>query len=210
MSQSSAGPVNYPLGLPPGSVRAIISIVITGMFLVLAIYPRPEGAEPVHIPVFLFALLPMVLLFFIAHGRSIRPADGNVRSPLYLPRGTVRVLLAVAFLGVLGYQYFTNHDELIMRLTPNPTDVREVPVLMFAIMIGFLIGHILRIGPWSNWPVYQNFLAWASLIALLLLLADLVLEFVIKPSVQGEFAFDTFPFEAVLSGVIAFYFGARS
>lgn len=202
--------VNYPLGLPPGSVRAILSIVITGMFLVLATYPQPEGSPPLKIPLFLFALLPMVLLFYIAHGRSIRPPESNVYSPLYLPRGTIRLLLAVAFYGILGYQYFTNHDELISRLTPDPADVWKVPPLMFAITVGFLIGHVVRIGPWRNSPVYQNFMAWASLIALLLLLVDVVLEFVIKPSVQSDFQFDPFAFEAFLCGVIAFYFGARS
>ncbi|MCS6978350.1 MAG: hypothetical protein NZM31_15270 [Gemmatales bacterium] len=207
---NAAQRINYPLGLPPGSVRAILSIFITGMFLVLAVYPVPEGSPPLRIPLFLFALLPMVLLFYIAHGRSIRPPDEKVYSPLYLPRGTIRVLLTVAFLGILGYQYFTNHDELIARLTPDPAEVWKVPPLMFAIMIGFLIGHVLRIGPWSNSPIYQNFMAWASLIALLLLVVDVVLEFFVKPSVQGQFDFDPFTFEAILCAVIAFYFGARS
>ena len=55
MSETAVQRANYPLGLPPGSVRAILSIFITGMFLLLATYPQPEGAPPARIPLFLFA-----------------------------------------------------------------------------------------------------------------------------------------------------------
>ena len=200
----------HPLGLPPGSVRAILVLIVVGMFVVLAVVPQPADRPPIRIPLFLFALLPLVMLFFAAHGSSIQPVGGTGASPLYLPRPFIRILIVLGLAGSLGAAYYFDPQQLVERLTPDPADVSKVPGLMLAIGVGFFVGHLLRIFPWRHLPAYQNFLAWISLIALLLLLVDLVLVFIIKPSVQDAFEFDPFVFEAVLSGVIAMYFAARS
>lgn len=198
----------YPLGLPPGSVRAIITLMIASLFWLLTMVPQPPDAPPLHIPLFLFGLLPMVLLFFAAHGRTIRPDGVQVRSPLYLPRGMLRILLVLGFAAVIGYQYYLDPERLQARLTPNPDELWKVPSLLLTLGLGFLIGHLMRQGPWRNSPIYQNMMAWLSIVATLILLADMVIELVIKPGLLVEF--DPFTFECILTGVISFYFGARS
>src|SRR5262245_7370799 len=88
--QPPAVTTRHPLGLPPGSVRALLSLIICGLFWVLILLP-PEKAVP--IPVFLYFLLSLILVFFVAHGSTIGRASGSLRSPWHLPRGTFRVLI---------------------------------------------------------------------------------------------------------------------
>jgi hypothetical protein len=208
MSSAAPSQTYYPLGLPPGSVRAILTLMIAGLFWMLTLVPQPEGAPPVHIPLFLFALLPMVLLFFAAHGKSIRPDGSKVRSPLFLPRGIIRLLLVAGFGAAIGYQYHTDRALLESRLTPNPDDLWKWPPILLTLGLGFLAGHLMGMGPWHKSPKYQNLVAWVSLIAMLCLLAEIVLELVIRPGITQDF--DPFLYECILTGLVAFYFGARS
>jgi hypothetical protein len=196
-------------GLPPGSVRALLTIQITGLFLLLVMMPEREPPlPPVEMPTFLFALLPMVLLFFAAHGRSIRPKDRSYPSPLFLPRGVIRFLLIAAFIGVIGYQYHLDRTLLETRLTPRADQLWQWPPVLLALGLGFLLGHLTRIGPWRDSPTYQNIVAWVALLAMIGLLVETVIEVVIKPGLRQEW--DTLTFECITTAVVAFYYGARS
>jgi hypothetical protein len=182
--------------------------MIASLFWLLTLVPQPPDGPPVHIPLFLFALLPMVLLFFAAHGQTIRPEGVKVSSPLYLPRGIIRLLIVAGFAAAIGWSYYQNPEQLEQRLTPNVKDLDKWPAILLTLGVAFLAGHLMRLGPWRRLPAYQNLVAWISLVAMLLLLAEMVIELVIKPGLVEQW--DPFYFECILTGIVAFYFGARS
>ena len=76
-----------PLGLPPGSVRGMLSLMIMAMAWLLLLLP---DSSSVTLPLNVYCLLPLVLLFFFSHGKSIADSSDPTPSPLYLPGGTLR------------------------------------------------------------------------------------------------------------------------
>src|SRR5262245_23869097 len=90
-----------PLGLPAGSVRAITTIAIVLMFWAYLVYPPPE----VKVPSYLYCLTILVFVFFAAHRNTIAPEGTKHHSPLYLPKGTIRTLIIVGTVAVLGWQF---------------------------------------------------------------------------------------------------------
>ena len=57
----------HPLGLPAGSVRSVIAILIAGLLCTIILLP-PE--QPVRVPLFVYFLTSLVLAFFTAFTRS--------------------------------------------------------------------------------------------------------------------------------------------
>src|SRR5258707_13249355 len=90
----------HALGLPAGSVRALLAFGVLGYLWVLALAPTREGKSLLTenlqaSQAFIYLQFLMVLIlahFFTAHGRSIGHQVSR-RSPLGLPRGSVRILL---------------------------------------------------------------------------------------------------------------------
>src|ERR1700736_4109165 len=84
-----------PLGLPAGSVRAILTFIILALIWTLMLLPKDKVKD---IPLYLFYLMFLSLgSFFAAHGRSIAGPLTGTRSPLYLPRGSLRFLIILGF-----------------------------------------------------------------------------------------------------------------
>jgi hypothetical protein len=81
-------------------------------------------------------------------------------------------------------------------------------MLVLASVGAFTVGYLVRLGPWRNTPGFQDCLASLSLVAMLGLVAETIIVVFIKPnSLQG---LDLKGWEAILTAVVAFYFGARS
>ena len=105
-------PPRHALGLPAGSVRAILAFAVLAMLWVIALRPliRGQALAEFQLPVeFVYLQIVMVLIlahFFAAHGGSIGPHTGG-RSPLGLPRGSVRFLLLAGYLGLAVYLFRT-------------------------------------------------------------------------------------------------------
>jgi hypothetical protein len=193
----------YPLGLPAGSVRAVLALMIAGLFWLLLVLP--EGNE-VPVPLFLYFLLGLIMLFFGSHGHTIgRPFGGH---PLHLPRGSIRGLILLGTAAVLAWLYYAHPDRLQSRLKPEPSQLGQWPILLLTAVGAFTAGYVIRLGPWRNTAMYQDVLATISLLAMLGLAAETILVVFINPSLfQG---IDLSTWEVVLTAVVAFYFGARS
>lgn len=58
----------HPLGLPAGSVRAVLAVAIAALFWTILLLPESWN---IPVPLFLYFLSIMVLLFFFGHGKSI-------------------------------------------------------------------------------------------------------------------------------------------
>jgi len=210
MSQAPSAPrapYRHPLGLPAGSIRALLSFLILGMFWLILVVPEQPDKQPVHVPPALYCLLGLVLHFFGSHGQSIGGAPGQPH-PWHLPRGSIRFIMVLGTLAVVGYEYTVSPDRMLERLTPSADKLKEWPYLVGALGGGFCFGLFLRLGPWKRLPAYQDLLAWISLAAILLLVIYFVVHIVINPSISVPI--DALTLECILVGVVSCYFGARS
>jgi uncharacterized membrane protein len=193
----------HPLGLPQGSVRAVLSLTIVGLLWLLLLLPADKD---VQVPLYLYFLLGLVLVFFGSHGRSIAP-QGTNRSPLGLPRGSIRGIIVLGTVAVFAWCFHSNPSLLMARLTPTPEQLPQWPYLLMVLLGGFLLGWIIRLGPWKNLYWFQDVQAWFSLVAIILLGAEMVIRLFIRPHMEEEL--DLPVVEEILVGVVAFYFGVR-
>src|ERR687885_2390173 len=125
----------HPLGVPAGSVRAALTLMIVILFWLLLLLP-PD--KTVSVPLSLYFLLGLVLLFFASHGSSIAEEGSAQASPWYLPRGTFRWLILLGSAAVVGWQWYSHPDVLLERLTlPRDVDrVRQWPFLLLSLTGG--------------------------------------------------------------------------
>ncbi|HWG44007.1 MAG TPA: hypothetical protein VN688_14610 [Gemmataceae bacterium] len=209
----SLPPRRHALGLPPGSIRALLALSVLALLWLLALRPIAGGSEAaadLKLPtVFMDLQILMVLIlshFFAAHGHTIRPTSG-VRSPLGLPRGSVRLLLLAGYLGLAGFLYHTQPKFEY----PSTSAL----ILLLVLVSGFFFGHILTTavqsvsgGVLPFW--FQDVEAWVALLAILCMGIILIIQLFINTSVSLERQLDLPVVEAVLAALVGFYFGARS
>jgi len=115
MSTASASPYDaeepfrYPLGLPAGSVRALLTLIVVGVICTDII--RQQPVELVWAETLMIALAH----YFTTRRFVSLPPDvlakleadhilPNEPHPLYLPKGSIRFVILVAFIGVAAYE----------------------------------------------------------------------------------------------------------
>jgi len=202
----------HPLGLPAGSVRALLTLMVLGtLWALLAMPPEKE----IHVPLYLPYLTFLVIGSYFGTRSSSRREEGE-SPPLYLPRGSIRFLIILGFAAVIGWNIYQNPDFL-KRLTPTVEDLTEQPLLPVVIFGAFFVGvivsalaHMVLAGPLGLPAWYQDIQAWVSLLAVLGLGADVIYLLVIMPGLDPESALKLRHWQTILSGIVAFYFGARS
>jgi hypothetical protein len=151
----------------------------------------------------------MVLIiahFFTAHSRT-HGANLDTRSPLGLPRGSVRLILLSGYLG-MSYFLYTSKPEFQLPETG------PVVLLLGVLISAFFLGHVLTgmmrfLGGGTSPAWFLDIQAWFALIGLLLL-GVIVLARAINASLPMETQLDLAITEAILAGVVGFYFGARA
>jgi hypothetical protein len=153
---------------------------------------NPHGADPGS--------------FFAAHGHSIR-THAEQKSPLGLPRFSVRFLLLGGYLGLAVYLYRTQPKFEY----PSTSAV----VLLLVLVSGFFLGHILTgavrylaHGVLPYW--FQDIQAWVALLAMLAMGVLLIILLFINPSLSLGQEISSSVLEAILAALVGFYFGARS
>src|SRR5207249_4238289 len=97
-------PRRHALGLPAGSIRALLALGILGLLWGLALKNPHE--LPKSFIYLLFLMLLILAHYFAAHGKSVGPV--KERSALGLPRGSIRFLLMAGFVGLAYYLYRTD------------------------------------------------------------------------------------------------------
>lgn len=183
------------LGLPHGSVRALLALMITaGIWGWLVL--RPEASVPSHLRDLMFIILGH---YFAARSQTEPPGKP---APLHLPRGSVRVVLMLGFLAVGVWLY--RQDRLLVSGGLSQSAVTLI------LVSGFLLGVLMQhVTPKRLPRVVEDTRALVSLAAggaLLLLVFGVVAtpksgldDFLLKYSI-----------EEVLAGLVGFYFGSRS
>lgn len=206
-------PPRHALGLPAGSIRALLALSVLGLLWLVVLRPLPVKGEPLgkmQLPsAFMDLQILMVLIlahYFAAHGHSIRPHPQH-KSPLGLPRGSVRFLLLAGYLGLAIYLYRTQPD---FEYPPSSSFV-----LLLVLLSGFFLGHILTAavralsrGVLPFW--FQDIEAWAALLAMLCMGVLVMILLFINPSLSLGQEIPLPVLEAILAALVGFYFGARS
>jgi hypothetical protein len=217
MSTARPTPKRHALGLPAGSVRAILALGVLGLLWAMVLLYRAgrikdAHGEPALPEPFIYLQYVMVLIlahYFAAHGHTIGTHLGE-KAALGLPRGSVRFLLLIGFGGLAVYQ-------LMHRNTLNytRTDSGAVSVLLGLLVAGFVVGHVLSAlirgasgGESPAW--YQDVEAWFALLGMVGLVLLVLVYFVINPSLAAEQQISMEYTESGLAAIIGFYFGARS
>ena len=205
MSTVPGFPPRHPLGLPPGSLRAVLAIMIAGLFWTVLILA--ERNEAIEVPLFLYFLTGMVLLFFGSHGHTIG-RHLNAGSPLHLPSGTIRFLLFAGTIGVFAWMYYKDPTRIRDIVTPKAEQLQQWPQLLMVTVGGYAVGYLVGRGPWRRRNSFQDLLAWVSLMAMIGLVVETVWIVFINPSLVEGMTLHTW--EAALTAIVSFYYGARS
>lgn len=187
----------HALGLPAGSVRALIALGVVGT--VCGLLARdPDRELPEHLETLLFVVLGH---YFAARGQAPDdPAGGP--GPLWLPRGSVRLLLVAALIGVgvlVSQQGGLQAHRGLFTL-----------VLVFGFLLGMLLTRVAR---WwrrrrarpSRW--FEDLRAVIGLVAVTALAVHAFVDVLPGPDVVS---FGRLGAEQGLAGLVGFYFGSRS
>lgn len=200
----------HALGLPAGSIRAILALMVAGLFCVL-ILVSPLKEKVIPIPPYLIYLLFMILgHFFAAHGVTISRAGVEQPAPLYLPRGFVRLLLIVMIGGTIGWEIYQNFDVFQKQLEASVKSIQDQAFMPVILLGGFFLGVIAHVLVGKQHPPFwfQDFEAWVALIAVLGLCIEGIFHLVINWNLPDPV--DPVTLQAFIAGFVAFYFGARS
>jgi hypothetical protein len=207
----SAGPIpRHSLGLPAGSVRALLALAVVGLLWALALTSE-EKLPPLYL--YLESLMVLIIAhYFAAHGNSIA-GHPQARHPLFLPRGSVRFLLAAGLTGLVVWygMHWANHPSLSEFPFVLPV------VLLGSFLGGYVLTHLVRAASGGQLPYwFQDLEAWLALLCVVCLAIGFAVHLFIVPSLDADSSFRASIPEAavyadpILAGVISFYFGSRS
>lgn len=198
-------PVNeprHPFGLPMGSVRGFMSLLICGFFWLVLLWPGEQIVKPLlgH-----FFLLALVLMAF-ASSPSPRTVDDS--SP-FLP-WLLRVLFVGGSVAVVLFCLFQYPDRLQSRLTPDPEEFKHWWGPFLATMsVGFAAGLFVRFVLGREHPLFQTFRAWLSVVALVMLVLEIGLFVMFTASENRQADFLRY-WQAVELAFVSAYFGTRT
>ena len=204
MTDYSDPNIRPPLRLPPGSIRSLMALLIGGMFWALLLFAE----QPIKVPLHVYFLLTLLLIFVISHGKSIGNEDNHESSPWWLPAGTIRAVIVLGFLGTLGWMIYSRPEQLMESLTPTKQQLTQWPWLLLALAGGFFLGRLIASGPWQKSAMFRDIQAWVGLLAMFGLAAEIVITVFIQASLPEQI--DVPLWNAILTGVVAAYFGIRS
>lgn len=200
----------FAFGLPAGSIRAILAILILGTSCGLVV-SRPD----LELPAYLRDLLFLILGHYFALRRGQAEPLQVGPPPLFLPRGSIRLLIILGFCTVLGVIIYRGAP---MRPAKSPA------VYTLFLVAGFLIGVITsKITDFIVSRGHRPHRLWADIRAGIALLAALILvalawnevyPFLPQPrdDLPGRVRthLKEFGLEHVFGAIVGFYFGSRS
>ena len=191
----------HPYGLPLGTVRGFLSVLICSFFWIVLLYP---GEKTFHVPLAHFFLLSLVFLAFASHPLH------EAQTSAFLP-WLMRTIFVGGSAVVLGYVAYKHPSHLAVRLTPNAEDISQWPVLLGCFSGGFGIALFIRFILGRKNELFQTLRAWVGVLAVLLLLFETLFQFVIIPELSDSPGPEAMKiWEGVLIAVVASYFGSRA
>jgi hypothetical protein len=190
----------YPtFGLPSGSVRGFLSVLICSFFWIVLLYP---ANTEIKAPLGHFFLLTLVFMAFASQPFL------DVKAHL-LP--WLMKLLFVGGSTVVVVVAFVRDPALAAaRLTPNATDISQWPVLLGCFAGGFGVALFLRFVLGRHSQLFMTLRAWVGVIAMLLLFVETILQFLVLPGMTDVNQNAMKVWEGIIIAAVAAYFGARA
>ncbi|HEY1186618.1 MAG TPA: hypothetical protein VGE74_03125 [Gemmata sp.] len=191
----------YPtFGLPPGSVRGIISVLICSFFWIVLLWP---ATAPLTVPLGHFFLLTLVFLAFASH--PMHEAHTSALLPWMM-----RVLFVGGSGLVVAFAIWNNAHLTETRLTPGSAEIVQWPVLLGCLAGGFGCALLLRSVLGRHHNMFMTLRAWVGTIAILLLFVETILQFLVLPGMADKNMEALKIWEGILIASVAAYFGARA
>lgn len=200
----------YAFGLPAGSVRSLLTVAIVASSWALTVL-HPDKDLPGYLRDLLFLVLGHYFALRRGQSESVEPGP----PPLFLPRGTVRLLIVLTFVVTV---------VLLLR-NQGLRKADETPAAYTLLLVlGFLLGvfsskvaHLLRRRGHRPFRLFSDARASIALLAaaaLLVLSWNQVYGFLPVPRDvplgRATTPLSRYGLEYVFSAVVGFYFGARS
>lgn len=206
MADYDGSPLTYPpLGLPTGSVRALLTLTCVAVVVV-------NTARGIALDLFWVEALLISMAHYFTSRRFVALSPATLRKleadgvldresqPLFLPRGSIRFLIMAAFIGMAAYLYLNDRPRL---WTP---DVLTLLALVTAYFFGAIVRAIT--GFFSRWRKTPPSRWWADTRALVVLGA-MVLVAVPELVDAGLVIPRQDIFRHIALGLMLFYFGSR-
>lgn len=198
---AAARPTN-PFGLPLGSVRGIMAILILSFFWVGVCWP----SDTAKLPLGHFFLLPLVLFSFALPTHRTK-GEGFGVLPIIL-----RLILVGGSILVGIYAYQKGPEVYQPRMTPRFEEFVQF-WLPFGLTLagGFFAGHVFRLVLGPTGVLFVTGRAWLGVVSLVMLAVELALLVMLLSSKGGDQSFIEFLrfYQFVEVGVVSAYFGTR-
>lgn len=193
-----------PFGLPAGSVRGIMSLLICGFFWMVLLWPQGELVKPLLAHFFLLAL---VLMAFASNPSGRSAGEGVPFLPWIL-----RVLFVGGSAAVLAFVAVQFPERLPGRLTPDAGEFAAWwGPFMGTMAVGFATGLFARfvLTRVGLTPVFETLRAWLSVVGLLMLTLEIVMVLILTTSDTKPDQFVRY-WQAFELAVVSAYFGTRT
>lgn len=201
MSYSDPHLEYQPYGLPMGTVRGFLSVLICSFFWIVLLFPKPDSPP---VPLGHFFLLTLVFLAFASH--PIHELRTTAMLPLLM-----RILFVGGSAAVIAYVGYKDPQFLASRLTPDAKEIAQWPVLLGCLAGGFGAALFVRLVLGRSSALFMTIRAWIGVIAVLLLLFETIFQFVILPNMSERPGAEAMKvWEGILIAFVAAYFGSRA
>lgn len=201
MSSATPRQESLPYGLPMGTVRGFLSVLICMYFWIVLL---SVGEPPTKAPLAHFFLLSLVFLAFASHPIA------EIRVSAVLP-WLMRLLFVGGSAAVIVFVAIKDPHRLAERLTPASSEMTQWPVLLGCLAGGFGVALALRgiLGRTNH--LFITLRAWIGVLGMLMLLFETLFQFVILPNMSDKPNPDVLMiWEGILIAVVASYFGSRA
>ena len=198
-------PVNnprQPFGLPAGTVRGFMSLLICAFFWMVLLWPSDAVAKPLlgH-----FFMLALVLMAFA----SAPSAHAGIRDTSLAP-WLMRILFVGGSVAVVAFTLVKNPEQFSARLTPDPSEFRDWWGTFLAVTAGgFAAGLFIRSAFGRNSPIFLTLRAWFSVVAMVMLALELALFVAFTSAGDKPENFMRY-WQSFEVAMVAAYFGTRA
>lgn len=208
MNEFEGSPKTWPpLGMPTGSVRALLTLILVAVVITRMMRPTAEGQTQPEDLLWVETLLIALSHYFTSRRFVSLPPDvmrqleddgviERERQPLFLPRNSIRIIIIGAF-AWLAYQLYSQN-----RLYDH--DAASLLSLLAAFLLGAAVRRVQTW--WNKGRPSRGGGTWGdlkALVVLIVMLAVAIPEFLGSPDVLNPY------FHRVALGMMLFYFGSR-
>jgi hypothetical protein len=204
-------PARHAFGWPQGSIRALLVLIVVALVCALMLITRDQKGEIIPIPPYLLYLLFLAVGYYFAARGHAREVRVSVSPPLWLPTGSIRLVIMAALVATVAWKLVNDQEGLLAQLRASAQQINEQPLLPLALLAGFFLGVVFRvliIGKHERSPWAQDLEAWVALIGVILMGVAAIIHLVINPTLEQPLHLPEY--EGFLGAVVTLYFGLRS